>query len=766
MAVLFVVYIPNEELQLSTKEENDEADAATSSAAAEQKLFDVGAAGGGTGPKLADNDSADEYTGDGDDDAVLERLINSGKSGTSCSADQTNELKKSNSFCVVGSSERRTTSAAVGTIDSKLAPAESKQSVFYKGEKVRFHVTTLPRDNLQTDGSKSVMASQDLVENYTPGDNVPDGSIENSADMVMERFTLKEALYEILDTLNIDNEVWELTENGNFWHLQFIVESERSEQVLKRLVGFGFGRIPETSVSVFSSNVHFKQDDETLLQNQRRKKSERSEFVKSIKSRLTVAQVVMAVQSNAILTFDYLVLIGLASIIAGLGLAESSSVVLVASMLISPLMGPIVGFTFGVVIKNVALYKLAVRNELIGLSICLVLGFLFGLITGGVNNTGAYWGSSDSWPTQEMQTRGMLRSLWVGVLIALPSGAGVALSILGGNTGSLVGVAISASLLPPAVNAGMLWGLALVSAGSHPPTEASAYDNGAQLNCASLVNNNYKFVYSCDMSTEAAILGAVSLLLTILNIICIFVAGIGVLKIKEIAPHTAINEQAERFWKKEIPVMRHTYKTIKGSASLDFRNLAKKLIADNQSSELPQPSEDTIENIVDMAETDQAFMDFPVPNHNGPAETQLLRQLSRDFSSSHPPAAVTPSSGNTVEPLHKPTIVDNHYFTVTDRRYIERCSSLLAATPQSPVIATPQNGGAGPTGSVLRFRQRNASVSSASENMVLIDLDLIAAHQKQTHNRRSIRHTGHIDHTSPSTKHDAPLIEISEVPHI
>lgn len=49
--------------------------------------------------------------------------------------------------------------------------------------------------------------------------------------------------------------------------------------------------------------------------------------------------------------------------------------------------------------------------------------------------------------------RGMLRSLWVGVMIALPSGAGVALSILGGNTGSLVGVAISASLLPPAVNA-------------------------------------------------------------------------------------------------------------------------------------------------------------------------------------------------------------------------------------------------------------------------------------------------------------------------
>ena len=50
---------------------------------------------------------------------------------------------------------------------------------------------------------------------------------------------------------------------------------------------------------------------------------------------------------------------------------------------------------------------------------------------------------------QEMLSRGHHRSLLVGVLIAIPSGAGVALSVLGGNSASLVGVAISASLLPP-----------------------------------------------------------------------------------------------------------------------------------------------------------------------------------------------------------------------------------------------------------------------------------------------------------------------------
>jgi len=62
------------------------------------------------------------------------------------------------------------------------------------------------------------------------------------------------------------------------------------------------------------------------------------------------------------------------------------------------------------------------------------------------------WAKLTHWPTDEMLGRGKPRSIAVGALVAIPSGAGVALSILAGNAGSLVGVAISASLLPPAVN--------------------------------------------------------------------------------------------------------------------------------------------------------------------------------------------------------------------------------------------------------------------------------------------------------------------------
>ena len=53
-------------------------------------------------------------------------------------------------------------------------------------------------------------------------------------------------------------------------------------------------------------------------------------------------------------------------------------------------------------------------------------------------------------PTSEMFSRGQRETLLAGIPIAFFSGLGVALSVLDDQTSSLVGVAISASLLPPA----------------------------------------------------------------------------------------------------------------------------------------------------------------------------------------------------------------------------------------------------------------------------------------------------------------------------
>ena len=49
------------------------------------------------------------------------------------------------------------------------------------------------------------------------------------------------------------------------------------------------------------------------------------------------------IHAQADLSFDFLSLLAIASILAGIGLITNSTVVIVASMLVSPIMGPVMG---------------------------------------------------------------------------------------------------------------------------------------------------------------------------------------------------------------------------------------------------------------------------------------------------------------------------------------------------------------------------------------------------------------------------------------
>ncbi|XP_029639979.1 uncharacterized protein LOC115215006 [Octopus sinensis] len=375
---------------------------------------------------------------------------------------------------------------------------------------------------------------------------------------------------DILEESSVKNDIW--TDSDAYKQITFIDcgAPARIEYILKRLMAIGIGqKLKDSSISVFPASIHVETFDPKNSKEESNsiKKENESNFKKSVKSRLVVAQVVDSVHTGAVFTFDYCMLIILASMISVIGLVENSSVVLVASMLISPLMGPILAGTFGIVIQNYSLRNLGLRSESIGLALCIICGFIFGLIIGSIQLQGMT-GYIDEWPTMEMKSRGMGRSLLFGILIALPSGAGVSLSVLGGNSGPLVGVAISASLLPPAVNAGMLWSFALLSVISPPKTTphdntTAVSINAHPLGCLPFQDNAYTPMYSCDMAKEMGIMGTISLLLTLLNIVCIFLVGVVMLKMKEFVPLASTDKTAE-FWGHDIKVARDTYKTVKG----------------------------------------------------------------------------------------------------------------------------------------------------------------------------------------------------------
>jgi hypothetical protein len=62
-----------------------------------------------------------------------------------------------------------------------------------------------------------------------------------------------------------------------------------------------------------------------------------------ITDRYSVEEICRLVEAQNVFSFDYLVFVLSAALIACLGLATNSAAVVVAAMLISPLMGPIVG---------------------------------------------------------------------------------------------------------------------------------------------------------------------------------------------------------------------------------------------------------------------------------------------------------------------------------------------------------------------------------------------------------------------------------------
>merc|ERR1719461_953751 len=100
--------------------------------------------------------------------------------------------------------------------------------------------------------------------------------------------------------------------------------------------------------------------------------------------------------NSSLFTFDYVCMLVVASLIAVGGLATDNSVIVVASMLVSPLMGPVLAFTFGVTLKERNMAMMGLRNEILSLAVCVMTGFITGFLHCWIS------GNFNHWPTQQM----------------------------------------------------------------------------------------------------------------------------------------------------------------------------------------------------------------------------------------------------------------------------------------------------------------------------------------------------------------------------
>lgn len=134
-----------------------------------------------------------------------------------------------------------------------------------------------------------------------------------------------------------------------------------------------------------------------------------------------------------------------AILIASLGLNVNSTAVIIGAMLISPLMGPIIGMGLSVGISDLELLKQSLKNYLVATLISVVTATLYFLIS----------------PLSEAQSELLARTspTLYDVMIAFFGGAAGVLALTTKSKGQVIpGVAIATALMPPLCTAG--YGLA------------------------------------------------------------------------------------------------------------------------------------------------------------------------------------------------------------------------------------------------------------------------------------------------------------------
>jgi uncharacterized hydrophobic protein (TIGR00271 family) len=154
------------------------------------------------------------------------------------------------------------------------------------------------------------------------------------------------------------------------------------------------------------------------------------------------AELFQGLRRGSRLGADFLIMLSLAAIVASMGLLQNSAAVVIGSMLLAPLMTPMIGCGLALAQANQKLGNHALGTVLAGLLCTLVISFLVGVITPGIELT------------PQIYARG--QPTFLDLIVALASAAAASYALARPNlVGSIAGVAIATALVPPLCSAGI-----------------------------------------------------------------------------------------------------------------------------------------------------------------------------------------------------------------------------------------------------------------------------------------------------------------------
>ncbi|VUZ44732.1 unnamed protein product [Hymenolepis diminuta] len=346
----------------------------------------------------------------------------------------------------------------------------------------------------------------------------------------LEEMKMEDLIHQIFQEENITHDIWQTSRNEKYFVVEFPVLGRAfAEKVLDRLSYYNVGKTEDSNIMIIDpAAVVYKRPRSTGPQDIPMKHFQK--FVNSLKSRLTVAQ------------------------------------------------EPIMCIIFGLSLREKRMTIKGFRNTSVSLVICIIVGILFGIPAHFIS----MFQDVAPYPTQEMSGRGEAKALIASVIVAVASGVSVSFAILSNSLAAMIGNAISLSLLPPSVNCGQFFLLAVIALIDRPYVmkKIDTLDNNITVTVAKCQYRwikEYNFYYvsnACDAPTEFAILGVVSFCLTLLNIILIIITGYIVNRLKDLVPQSFTNNETRRFYTKDLKEVRGNYDCVHRMKATDLATQA------------------------------------------------------------------------------------------------------------------------------------------------------------------------------------------------
>ena len=191
-----------------------------------------------------------------------------------------------------------------------------------------------------------------------------------------------------------------------------------------RGVGTAFGEISITNITILLKSQQHADKLETL-------------------SMINIEETLSELGESSSLTFTYIVLVIISAVLASLGLVGNNVVIIIGSMIVAPLMGPIALTSLGLIVPGRGYFVKGLAAEVVGTILTGFVGFIIGIVS-NIHNIPI---------PHELLLRADLT--WVVLVTALMSGLAAGFIITRNASTSIIGVAIAASLAPPTAAVGL-----------------------------------------------------------------------------------------------------------------------------------------------------------------------------------------------------------------------------------------------------------------------------------------------------------------------